>query len=103
MASTGRLKTSGQGHAIGVQLVRRRGGRRGNAWGTTLVSASAGAGAPLAGVLSRALLEGVSGGQPLLLRQHGERGRLVAVLLDPDSYAELEASAQELLAQDLPA
>ena len=102
MASTGRLKTSGQGHAIGVQLVRRRGGRRGNAWGTTLVSASAGAGAPLAGVLSRALLEGVSGGQPLLLRR-GERGRLVAVLLDPDSYAELEASAQELLAQDLPA
>jgi hypothetical protein len=83
--------------------------RRDNAQGTTRVAAYAGAGTPLAGVLSRVFLEQVSGGQPLLLRggqplllRGGRHGRVVAVLLDPDSSAELEASAEELLAEAPP-
>jgi prevent-host-death family protein len=47
------------------------------------------------GVVSRVLLEAVSGGQPLLLTR---RGRPAAVLVDPDSWAELELLAAEALA-----
>jgi prevent-host-death family protein len=46
------------------------------------------------GVVSRVLLEAVSGGQPLLLTR---RGRPAAVLVDPDSWAELELLAAEAL------
>lgn len=46
-------------------------------------------------MLSSAFLERVAGGQPLLL---WKRGRLAAVLLDPDSYAELESLLDEALA-----
>jgi hypothetical protein len=63
------------------------------------VTASCGAGPALAGVLSSAFLERVAGGQPLLLRDRpGEGGQVVAVLLDPDSYAELESLLDEALA-----
>jgi prevent-host-death family protein len=46
------------------------------------------------GVVSRVLLEAVSGGQPLLLTR---RGRPAAVLCDPDTWAELEELASESL------
>jgi len=46
------------------------------------------------GVVSRVLLEAVSGGQPLMLTR---RGRPAAVLVDPDSWAELELLAAEAL------
>ena len=47
------------------------------------------------GVVSRVLLEAVSGGQPLLLTR---RGRPAGVLVDPDSWAELQLLAAEALA-----
>ena len=47
-----------------------------------------------AGVISRALLDAVSGGQPLLLTR---RGRPAAVLVDADSWAELEQLASDAL------
>ena len=50
------------------------------------------------GVVSRLLLEAVSGGQPLLLTR---RGRPAAVLLDLDSWAELEQLADEALLEAL--
>lgn len=72
--------------------------RRGNAQRTARVAASASAGGdPLPGVLSRSFLEQVAGGQPLLLRQ-GDCGQVVAVLLDPESYAELQVLVDEALA-----
>jgi prevent-host-death family protein len=46
------------------------------------------------GVVSRLLLDAVSGGQPLLLTR---RGRPAAVLVDPDSWAELELLAADAL------
>jgi prevent-host-death family protein len=46
------------------------------------------------GIVSRVLLEAVSGGQPLLLTR---RGRPAAVLCDPDTWAELEELAGESL------
>ena len=46
------------------------------------------------GVVSRVLLDAVSGGQPLLLTR---RGRPAAVLVDPDSWAELEQLADDAL------
>jgi prevent-host-death family protein len=46
------------------------------------------------GVISRLLLDAVSGGQPLLLTR---RGRPAAVLVDPDSWAELEQLAADAL------
>jgi len=46
------------------------------------------------GVISRALLDAVSGGQPLLLTR---RGRPAAVLVDADSWAELEQLASDAL------
>jgi prevent-host-death family protein len=46
------------------------------------------------GIISRLLLEAVSGGQPLLLTR---RGRPAAVLCDPDTWAELEELAGESL------
>ena len=55
------------------------------------VTASPAPGVALPGVLSRGLLDAVDGGQPLLLH-HG--GRLRAVLLDADTWAELEALAE---------
>jgi hypothetical protein len=48
----------------------------------------------LAGLVSAAFLQRISGGQPLLLRRGGD---VAAVLLDPDSYAELQAAIAELL------
>jgi PHD/YefM family antitoxin component YafN of YafNO toxin-antitoxin module len=48
----------------------------------------------MAGLVSAAFLQRVSGGQPLLLRRGGH---VAAVLLDPDSYAELQAAIAELL------
>jgi prevent-host-death family protein len=45
-------------------------------------------------VISRVLLDAVSGGQPLLLTR---RGRPTAVLVDPDSWAELEQLAADAL------
>jgi prevent-host-death family protein len=47
-----------------------------------------------AGVISRVLLDAVSGGQPLLLTR---RGRPAAVLVDADSWAELEQLASDAL------
>lgn len=58
------------------------------------VTASPAPGVALPGVLSRGLLDAVAGGQPLLLHQ---RGRLRAVLIDPDSWAELEALAEPVV------
>lgn len=55
------------------------------------VTASPAPGVALPGVLSRGLLDAVAGGQPLLLHQGG---RLRAVLLDADTWAELEALAE---------
>ena len=55
----------------------------------------AGPGPALAGLVSAAFLQRVSGGQPLLLLRRG--GGVAAVLLDPDSYAELQAAIAELL------
>ena len=46
------------------------------------------------GVVSRVLLDAVSGGQPLLLTR---RGRPAAVLVDADSWAELEQLASDAL------
>jgi prevent-host-death family protein len=46
------------------------------------------------GVVSRLLLDAVSGGQPLLLTR---RGRPAAVLVDSDSWAELELLAADAL------
>ena len=46
------------------------------------------------GAVSRVLLDAVSGGQPLLLTR---RGRPAAVLVDPDSWAELEQLAADAL------
>jgi prevent-host-death family protein len=51
-----------------------------------------------AGVISRVLLDVVSGGQPLLLTR---RGRPAAVLVDPDSWAELEQLAADALVAPL--
>ena len=48
-----------------------------------------------AGMISRVLLDAVSGGQPLLLTR---RGRPAAVLVDADSWAELEQLASDALA-----
>ncbi len=48
--------------------------------------------AEASGVISRLLLDAVSGGQPLLLTR---RGRPAAVLVDPDSWAELEQLAAD--------
>jgi prevent-host-death family protein len=45
-------------------------------------------------VVSRVLLDAVSGGQPLLLTR---RGRPAVVLVDPDSWAELELTAADAL------
>jgi prevent-host-death family protein len=45
-------------------------------------------------VISRVLLDAVSGGQPLLLTR---RGRPAAVLVDADSWAELEQLASDAL------
>lgn len=65
--------------------------------GAVRVDAVAGRGVGLTGQISAAILRHVRGGQPLLLR----RGRKVAaVLLDPDTYAELEAMADDLLAME---
>jgi prevent-host-death family protein len=47
-----------------------------------------------AGVISGVLLDAVSGGQPLLLTR---RGRRTAVLVDADSWAELEQLASDAL------
>ena len=58
------------------------------------VLASPAPGVVVPGVLSRGLLDAVAGGQPLLLHQ---RGRLRAVLIDPDSWAELEALAEPVV------
>ena len=60
-------------------------------------TAPAVAGLPAAeadGIVSRVLLEAVSGGQPLLLTR---RGRPAAVLCDPDTWAELEELAGKSL------
>jgi hypothetical protein len=54
----------------------------------------AGPGPALSGLVSAAFLHRVSGGQPLLLRRGGH---VAGVLLDPDSYAELQAVIAELL------
>jgi PHD/YefM family antitoxin component YafN of YafNO toxin-antitoxin module len=64
------------------------------------VDATAGHGPTLTGLVSAAFLQRVSGGQPLLLRRSG---RLTAVLLDPDTYAELQAAIAELLDREAPA
>ena len=67
----------------------------GRPWTRTVqVDAMAGQGPALAGLVSAAFLHRVSGGQPLLLRRGGH---VAAVLLDPDSYAELRAAVAELL------
>jgi hypothetical protein len=64
-------------------------------WTRTIrVDAMAGHGPALAGLVSAAFLHRVSGGQPLLLRH---RGHVAAVLLDSDTYAELQAVIAELL------
>lgn len=61
---------------------------------TVQVEAMAGPGPALVGLVSAAFLQHVSGGQPLLLRRSGH---VAAVLLDPDTYAELQAAIAELL------
>ena len=69
--------------------------KRGRTWTRTVqVNAMAGPGPALAGLVSAAFLQRVSGGQPLLLRRSGH---VAAVLLDPDTYAELQAAIAELL------
>jgi len=57
----------------------------------------AGHGIGMAGQMTAVFLQRVCGGQPLLIR-HGRR--VAAVLLDPDTYAELEANVDDLLAMD---
>jgi PHD/YefM family antitoxin component YafN of YafNO toxin-antitoxin module len=54
-------------------------------------------GLPISGLISRPFLDAASGGQPLLVHH---RGHVAAVLLDPDTYAELESLATEALAID---
>lgn len=69
--------------------------KHGRPWTRTIrVDAMAGPGPALAGLMSAAFLRRVSGGQPLLLRRSGH---VAAVLLDPDTYAELQAAIAELL------
>lgn len=63
--------------------------------GAARVAATGSAGGAVAGVLSRALLDAASGGEPLLLHH---RGRLAGVLIDPDTWAELECLAGDALA-----
>lgn len=46
------------------------------------------------GVVSRILLDAIAGGQPLPLTR---RGRPAAVLVDPDSWAELEQLTADAL------
>ena len=88
----------------GVARIVLRGGEAGRAARSTdrqrallqdaaPVLASPAPGVVLPGVLSRGLLDAVAGGQPLLLHQ---RGRLRAVLIDADSWAELEALAENI-------
>jgi hypothetical protein len=55
--------------------------------GVLNVSASPGTGGTVPGVLSRALLDAVAGGEALVLRHRGE---VRAVLVDPDTWAELQ-------------
>jgi prevent-host-death family protein len=50
--------------------------------------------AETSGAVSRLLLDAVAGGQPLLLTR---RGRPAAVLVDSDSWAELEQLAADAL------
>lgn len=63
--------------------------------GAARVAGRGAAGGAIAGVLSRALLDAASGGEPLLLHHHG---RLAGVLVDPDTWAELESLAAEAIA-----
>ena len=79
-----------QGGAAG-HAARSKDRRRALLRDAASVTASPAPGVALAGVLSRGLLDAVAGGQPLLLHQ---RGRLRAVLIDADSWAELEALAE---------
>ena len=74
----------------------RRAGGPGSGGAARVVASTDVGGAPLAGVLSRALLEAASDGEPLLLHRGG---RLAAVLVNPETFAELEVAATELLAQ----
>ena len=68
---------------------------RGRSWTRTVrVDAIAGDCPTMAGLVSAAFLKLVGGGQPLLLRRGGH---VAAVLLDLDSYAELQAAPAELL------
>ena len=84
---------AGHAEAPGHQTASRS--KPGRRWTRTVqVDATAGSGPALAGLVSAAFLQRVSGGQPLLLRRGGH---VAAVLLDPDSYAELQATIAELL------
>ena len=85
-------------HAAGRGHVGARRPTRGAPGALTVrVDAVAGYGIGMAGQVSAVFLQRIRGGQPLLLR----RGRKVAaVLLDPDTYAELEAIADDLLAME---
>jgi len=83
-------RRAGQGHVQAPRPPRGQPASR-----TVRVDAVAGHGVALTGQISAAILEHVRGGEPLILR----RGRRVAaVLLDPDTFAELAAIADDLLA-----
>jgi hypothetical protein len=87
--------TAQAGHAGAPENRPAHRTKRGRPWTRTIqVDAMAGPGPALAGLVSAAFLQRISGGQPLLLRRGGH---VAAVLLDPDSYAELQAAIAELL------
>ena len=71
-----------------------RGTARVERWDGTYAATAALPATEATGVISRVLLDAVSGGQPLLLTR---RGRPTAVLVDPDSWAELEQLAADAL------